>query len=547
MIRHPYTLYHVARELGELLRGARIIECYVHNDETVVLHFEGQTSEIDVEVHCTEPIVGISARAHRGRPRHRTHDLFPLLRSARITSIEQPRTDRVLIVHTTTVNLEIRLFSGGKVNLFAVGDDNIVLDCFRDRPKYLMQPLPTETGGMRSLQQIPPNSTVMDALAKSNLALGSLYAAEVCHRANINGETMWHGVDAQTRQHIENIAHHLKQQCIDQPSFQLVRMGAGDLMLTLCPLQGSTPLAQTYTSVFAAIEELLRTRFRERRTARARQRLRQHVQRELARTEKALLEIRQYISGANKATLLRYKADLLLSTPDVHHSGSDRVVLTGWSGEDVVITLDEHLTLAENATQYYQRARRAEAAARMAAERAPKLEARCTELHRMQEIVSEELSYSELQELMKKEHLDDATERGTHQSQKQSVSKYREFDLSEGWTLYVGRSAQNNDELTMKFAKQKDTWLHARGVSGSHAVLRSAQSIKPPKNILEKAAAIVAYYSKARNAKYTPVVYTQRNNVRKPKGSAVGAVVLDREETIMIQPGLPAEYKSLDD
>jgi predicted ribosome quality control (RQC) complex YloA/Tae2 family protein len=299
--------------------------------------------------------------------------------------------------------------------------------------------------------------------------------------------------------------------------------------------------------VFAAIEELLRTRFRERRTARARQRLRQHVQRELARTEKALLEIRQYISGANKATLLRYKADLLLSTPDVHLSGSDRVVLTGWSGEDVVITLDEHLTLAENATQYYQRARRAEAAARMAAERAPKLEVRCTELQRMQEIVTEELSYSELQELMKKEHLDDATERGTHQSQKQSVSKYREFDLSEGWTLFVGRSAQNNDELTMKFAKQKDTWLHARGVSGSHAVLRSAQSTKPTKNILEKAAAIVAYYSKARNATYTPVVYTQRNNVRKPKGSAVGAVVLDREETIMIQPGLPADYKSLDD
>jgi predicted ribosome quality control (RQC) complex YloA/Tae2 family protein len=78
-------------------------------------------------------------------------------------------------------------------------------------------------------------------------------------------------------------------------------------------------------------------------------------------------------------------------------------------------------------------------------------------------------------------------------------------------------------------------------------VLRSAQSTKPTKNILEKAAAIVAYYSKARNATYTPVVYTQRNNVRKPKGSAVGAVVLDREETIMIQPGLPAEYKSLDD
>lgn len=530
-----------------MVRGARIIECYTHNDETVVLHCQGEASEIDIEVHCTEPIVGVSARPHRGRPRHRTQDLFPLLRSARITSVEQPRTDRVLIVHTTTVNLEIRLFSGGKVNLFAVGDDNVVLDCFRDRPKYLMQLLPAQAGAMRYLQQTPLNSTVVDALAKCELAIGPLYAAEVCLRANINGETMWHGVDAQTRQHIENIAHHLKQQCIDQPSFQLVRMGADDLILTLCPLQGSTFVLQTYPNVFAAIEELLRTRFRERRTARARQRLRQHVQRELARAEKALMEIRQYIYGANKATLLRYKADLLLSTPDVHHSGSENVILSGWSGEDVEIALDKQLTLAENAAQYYQRARRAEAAARAAAERAPKLEQRCSDLQRMHRAITEDMSYSEVQELMKKEHLDDSPERGAHQSLKQSVSKYREFDLGEGWMLYVGRSAQNNDELTMKFAKQKDTWLHARGVSGSHAVLRSAQSIKPPKNILEKAAAIVAYYSKARNAKYTPVVYTQRNNVRKPKGSAVGAVVLDREETIMAQPGLPAEFKSLEE
>ena len=50
-------------------------------------------------------------------------------------------------------------------------------------------------------------------------------------------------------------------------------------------------------------------------------------------------------------------------------------------------------------------------------------------------------------------------------------SKFRQFDLGEGFILYVGKNAANNDELTMGFAKPNDLWFHARGSSGSHAVL----------------------------------------------------------------------------
>jgi predicted ribosome quality control (RQC) complex YloA/Tae2 family protein len=76
-------------------------------------------------------------------------------------------------------------------------------------------------------------------------------------------------------------------------------------------------------------------------------------------------------------------------------------------------------------------------------------------------------------------------------------------------------------------------------VSGSHAVLKGVTGTKPPKPVLEAAAAITAYYSGARNASYVPVVYTQRKYVRKPKGAAVGAVVLEREDVVMVKPALP--------
>lgn len=62
-----------------------------------------------------------------------------------------------------------------------------------------------------------------------------------------------------------------------------------------------------------------------------------------------------------------------------------------------------------------------------------------------------------------------------------------------------------------------------------------------PKEILERAAAITAYYSQARNASYVPVVYTQRKYIRKPKGANIGAVTIEREQTIIVKPALPED------
>ena len=122
-------------------------------------------------------------------------------------------------------------------------------------------------------------------------------------------------------------------------------------------------------------------------------------------------------------------------------------------------------------------------------------------------------------------------------------TKFRKFQLGEGYVLYVGKNAANNDELTMRFAKPNDIWLHARGSSGSHCVIKSESGKKDekvPKTILKAAAEIAAFYSGAKNAKYTPVCYTQKKYVHKPKGANVGAVTLQREDIIMVEPRQPA-------
>jgi predicted ribosome quality control (RQC) complex YloA/Tae2 family protein len=118
----------------------------------------------------------------------------------------------------------------------------------------------------------------------------------------------------------------------------------------------------------------------------------------------------------------------------------------------------------------------------------------------------------------------------------------RRHTLSGGWIVLVGRSNRENDVLTHRIARQHDLWLHARGVAGSHVILqREGHREKPGKPIIEQAAAIAAYYSKARTSSMVPVVYTEKRYVRKPRKAAPGLAVCIREKVVLVEPRLPRE------
>jgi predicted ribosome quality control (RQC) complex YloA/Tae2 family protein len=71
-------------------------------------------------------------------------------------------------------------------------------------------------------------------------------------------------------------------------------------------------------------------------------------------------------------------------------------------------------------------------------------------------------------------------------------------------------------------------------------ILQVADHPQPSKGVLEAAAAIAAWHSKARNGGLTLVSYTQAKNVRKPRGARPGTVTIQREGMLKVKPGLPA-------
>ena len=61
--------------------------------------------------------------------------------------------------------------------------------------------------------------------------------------------------------------------------------------------------------------------------------------------------------------------------------------------------------------------------------------------------------------------------------------------------MYVGKNNYQNEEVTFKIATGNDWWFHAKGIPGSHVIVKS-EGKELPDRVFEEAGALAAYYSK---------------------------------------------------
>ncbi|MCP4674649.1 MAG: DUF814 domain-containing protein [Deltaproteobacteria bacterium] len=112
---------------------------------------------------------------------------------------------------------------------------------------------------------------------------------------------------------------------------------------------------------------------------------------------------------------------------------------------------------------------------------------------------------------------------------------YREHSIATGRTARVGRSARDNDALTLRFARPDDLWLHVRGRPGSHVVVPLGRGEDPTSEMLIDAAHLAVHFSEARGDDDVEVVHTRRRYVQKPRGAPPGSVRLIKEKTIFLR------------
>lgn len=112
----------------------------------------------------------------------------------------------------------------------------------------------------------------------------------------------------------------------------------------------------------------------------------------------------------------------------------------------------------------------------------------------------------------------------------------------DGWQVLVGRGAAENDTLTFRVAAKRDAWLHvAGGVPGSHVIVKNPDALPMPREVLERAAQLAAWYSKARDARRVEVHVCRVADVAKPRGAPPGRVSIKNFKKLKVAPLGPGD------
>ncbi len=119
----------------------------------------------------------------------------------------------------------------------------------------------------------------------------------------------------------------------------------------------------------------------------------------------------------------------------------------------------------------------------------------------------------------------------------QGKSVARVAESPDGMIVLVGRTARDNDVLSIKLAAPRDFWFHVAGESGSHVVVRNPDNLDVlPRETKRFAAGLAAGYSKARRGGKVAVHMARAGDVTKPRGLAAGKVHLRRFSNVNASP-----------
>ena len=124
---------------------------------------------------------------------------------------------------------------------------------------------------------------------------------------------------------------------------------------------------------------------------------------------------------------------------------------------------------------------------------------------------------------------------GNKRKMKQAKSKPMVFTSTDGYSIYVGRNNQQNDELTFKAARKDDIWCHASKVHGSHVII-SCGGTTPPDDTITQAAQLAAHYAETAGGQNIQVDVPPVKQVKKVPGAKPGMVIYHSYRTVIVNP-----------
>ena len=204
---------------------------------------------------------------------------------------------------------------------------------------------------------------------------------------------------------------------------------------------------------------------------------------------------------------------------------------------------DENKSAKENAKKYYDKYAKLSRTTKALSEEILKTKNDIEHLQSIQtalEVSSDDESLSQIRQ----ELVDFGYIKKHSSAKKQKIASHPyHYISSDGYDIYVGKNNYQNEELTFKVATGNDWWFHAKGIPGSHVILKSNNEEELPDRAYEEAAALAAFYSKAKDADKVEVDYIQKKNIKKVAGAAPGFVIYHSNWSMVATPKANLQQK----
>lgn len=289
---------------------------------------------------------------------------------------------------------------------------------------------------------------------------------------------------------------------------------------------------------YSSISEVLSTYYATRNAlARIRQKsadLRHIVQTALERNRKKYeLQSRQLKDTENRDLYKVYGELINAYGYQLPEGSKELTALNYYTGEEITIPLDPVKTPQENAQKYFARYNKQKRTYEALTELISETGDEIRYLESVESALDIALYEEDLTQI--KEELSQAGYIRRRQQKKKAkiLSRPLHYVSSDGYHMYVGKNNLQNEELTFHFASGNDWWFHAKGVPGSHVILKSGGD-EVPDRTFEEAGRLAAYYSKNRGNEKAEIDYIEKKHVKKVNGSRPGFVIYHTNYSLVI-------------
>ncbi|WP_418489779.1 Rqc2 family fibronectin-binding protein [Frisingicoccus sp.] len=561
-------------ELNERLADGRINKIYQPENDAIVLTIKNNRNNYRLLLSASPSLPLAYLTEDTGTNPMTAPNFCMLLRKhisgGRIVSILQPEMERILKFEIEHLNelgdvctkyLIVELM-GKHSNIIFCRPDGTIIDSIKHIslnissvrevlpgrsyfiPNTMLKQNPlTITAAEFAEKVLSKPLPVGKALYTSLTGISPVIAEEICFRASLDSGMSTSGLSDVEKVHLFGVFSRLMEDVKGHRfSPTIVYRSKEPVEFSALPL---TCYSDCDSQPFDSISTVLRTYYAEKNaSSRIRQKshdLRHVVGTALDRTRKKYdLQLKQ-LKDTEKREKYKIYGEMLNTYGYGLEEGSKSLTcLNYYTNQEITIPLDPQLPPQENAKKYFERygklKRTFEALSSLTEETHAEME-HLDSISTALDLAQTEGDLAQIkEELIQAGYMKRHT--GGKNTKKQKLtSQPLHYISSDGYDMYVGKNNLQNEELTFKFAGGGDWWFHAKGIPGSHVIVKT-KGDELPDRTFEEAARLAAYYSKNRTSEKVEIDYIQRKHVKKPNSGKPGFVIYHTNYSMMIEPDI---------